>query len=193
MQEAITPEIVISGYTQGFFPMADEDDGQIYWHSPDPRAIIPFDNVKVPRSLRQSIRKHNYQIKINQNFEEVINFCAKRDSTWISSLIINIYTELNIMGFAHSVECYSEDELVGGLYGISIGGAFFGESMFNKKTDAAKACFYYLIKHISNRNFILLDSQYINPFTEQLGAIEIPKSNYLKLLNKALTLPCKFV
>jgi leucyl/phenylalanyl-tRNA--protein transferase len=193
VKEIITPDIVVSAYTQGFFPMADEEDGDIYWHCPDPRAIIPLENPKMPRSLRQSINKYSYTFSINSDFNYVISACGNRKNTWISDEIIKIYGELNLMGFAHSVECISAGEIVGGLYGISIGGAFFGESMFNTKPDAAKAAFFHLIEHLKQRNFILLDSQYINPFTQQLGAVEIAKSKYLKLLNKALALPCKFV
>lgn len=173
--------------------MADEDEGDIYWHCPDPRAVIPLENPKMPRSLKQSIRKYSYEFAINKNFEHVIRSCGDRVNTWISEEIIDVYSQLNIMGFAHSVETYSDGEIAGGLYGISIGAAFFGESMFNNKTDAAKAAFFHLIEHLRIKNFILLDSQYINPFTQQLGAIEIPKSKYLKLLNKALALPSKFV
>ncbi|MDC1068834.1 leucyl/phenylalanyl-tRNA--protein transferase [Candidatus Kapabacteria bacterium] len=193
MKEILTPDIIVSAYTQAFFPMADEDDGEIYWHNPDPRAIIPLDNPKMPRSLKQSIKKNNFTFSVNGDFDCVIRSCSKRKNTWISEDIIDIYNQLNVMGFAHSVECLIGKEIVGGLYGVSIGGAFFGESMFNFKSDSAKAAFYYLIEYLKSKNFILLDSQYINPFTEQLGAIEISKSNYLKLLNKALSLPCKFV
>jgi leucyl/phenylalanyl-tRNA--protein transferase len=193
MQELLTPDLIVSAYTQGFFIMSDEDDSDIYWHCPYTRAIIPFENIKKPRSLKQSIKKFNYSFSINTDFDYVIKSCADRDSTWISDEIIHIYKDLNIMGFAHSVECRINREIVGGLYGISIGGAFFGESMFNKETDAAKAAFYFLGEHLQSRNFILLDSQYINPFTERLGAVEISKSEYLKKLNKALALPCKFI
>lgn len=193
MKEILTPDIVISAYTQGFFPMADEEDGDIYWHCPDPRAIIPLDNIKKPRSLRQSIRKYNFEFKLNKNFDYVIRSCGDRENTWISEEIIEVYNELNIMGFAHSVECHIGDSIVGGLYGISIGGAFFGESMFNTKTDAAKGAFYFLAEHLRKKSFILLDSQYINPFTKQLGAKEISRNDYIKLLNKALALPCKFL
>ncbi|MFA5512995.1 MAG: leucyl/phenylalanyl-tRNA--protein transferase, partial [Candidatus Kapaibacterium sp.] len=127
-----------------------------------------------------------------KRFDNVIRYCAERDDTWINDEIKMTYIELHELGYAHSIETYHEDKLVGGLYGVSIAGAFFGESMFNILPNASKAAFYYLIEHLKSRGFLLLDSQYINPFTKQLGAIEIRKSTYLKLLKQALNLEVKF-
>lgn len=192
MSNILTPDIIISAYTQGYFPMAEDKEGDIYWHCPDPRAIIPIEKPRKSKSLKQSIKKYEFEFTKNRDFEYVIRACSDRDDTWISEDIIENYTKLNKMGFAHSIECWSKDEIVGGLYGISIGGAFFGESMFNHLTDAAKASFYYFIDLLKRKNFILLDSQYINPFTKQLGAIEISKSEYLDKLSKALSIPIRF-
>lgn len=192
MSNILTPDIIISAYTQGYFPMAEDKEGDIYWHCPDPRAIIPIEKPRKSKSLKQSIKKYEFEFTKNRDFEYVIRACSDRDDTWISEDIIENYTKLNKMGFAHSIECWSKDEIVGGLYGISIGGAFFGESMFNHLTDAAKASFHYLIDLLKRKNFILLDSQYINPFTKQLGAIEISKSEYLDKLSKALSIPIRF-
>jgi leucyl/phenylalanyl-tRNA---protein transferase len=186
MKEKLNVDELISAYTQGFFPMAERDG--IYWHSPDPRAIIPFENIpSKPKSLTKSERKHNFKHTIDYNFEYVITECSKRKDTWISPDIINSFTELNIIGFAHSIETWKEGKIVGGLYGVCIGAAFFGESMFNTVDDAAKSAYFYLIELLNRNNFLLLDSQYINPFTEKLGAIEIPKQTYLNKLYFAIS------
>jgi leucyl/phenylalanyl-tRNA---protein transferase len=191
MSEDFTSDILINAYSQGYFPMAEEK-GEIYWHCPDPRAVIPLDKIKKPRSLTKYSRKNNFKYSVNSDFEFVIRACSDRQETWISSEIIDIYLDLHKKGFAHSVETWSGNEIVGGLYGISLGAAFFGESMFNNKNDAAKAAFYYLAEYLKSRGFILLDSQYINPFTQQLGAVEIRKKDYIKKLEQALIIPITF-
>lgn len=190
----IFPEIVIKAYRQGYFPMANHKYGDIYWHCPDPRAIIKLDNTKdLPRSLKQSIRKYNYKNTINKNFSFVIEKCSDRNETWISDEIIQTYTDLHEMGYAHSIETWFDGKIVGGLYGVSIGAAFFGESMFALKTDASKTAFFFLIEHLKRKNFILLDSQYINDFTRSLGTIEVPLDKYFVLLRRAINLPISFV
>lgn len=189
----IKPEVLLQAYKQGYFPMADSKEGEVYWHCPDPRAIIPLDNPKKPKSLKKSEEKYEFEYRVDTNFEAVITKCADRDDTWISDEIIETYTMLHERGSAHSVETYMDNELVGGLYGVAIGGAFFGESMFNTKTDAAKGAFYYLIELLKDKNFLLLDSQYINPFTKQLGAVEISYMDYSKKLIKAINLATSFV
>lgn len=189
----IKPEILIQAYKQGYFPMADHKAGDIYWHCPDPRAIIPLDNPTKPKSLRRSENKYEFEYRINTNFREVITKCSERDDTWISGGIIETYMQLHFLGMAHSVETYLDDELVGGLYGVSIGGAYFGESIFNTVTDAGKGAFFHLLEHLKEKNFQLLDSQYINPFTKQLGAIEVPFADYTKILIKAINLSTSFV
>jgi len=189
----LLPDALLLGYRNGFFPMADSSTDQIVWHRPDPRAIIPLNTVRIPRSLRQAVRKGTFTITFNNCFEEVIKQCSLRADTWINDDIVHSYTELHTMGFAHSVEAWHDDELVGGLYGVSISGAFFGESMFSRKSDASKVAFVHLVEHLRMRNFQLLDTQYINDFTAQLGAIEIPDSVYQVLLSDALSAPVEFL
>ncbi len=186
-------EVVLRAYMEGFFPMAEDRNGEIFWHCPDPRAVFPLTEISPSRKERQSFRKHGFTYSIDKQFSEVIVKCSEREDTWINDEIIDVYTDLYENGYAHSIEVYSEEVLSGGLYGLSINGAFFGESMFNTVPNASKAAFYYLVNHLNNQGFLLLDSQYINDFTEQLGAVEISKSSYLKLLNKAVGLHCKFV
>ena len=188
----LEPELLLGAYQQGFFPMAESREGDIYWYSPDPRAIIPLERVKLPRSMRQSIRKNGFSYSIDHAFGEVIRSCADRDDTWISEDIISSFEVLHRIGYAHSVEAWSKGELAGGLYGIAIGGAFFGESMFTRKSNASKAAFYFLVQRMKDIGMILLDTQFICDHTERLGAIEIPKKQYLRILRNALLLPCVF-
>lgn len=193
MKTILVPELLLQAYSEGYFPMAESKDGEIYWHSPDPRAIIPFHSIKIPRKIRSKIRKENWTFRIDSAFDTVLRKCADREETWINEEIIQNYSELNYMGFAHSVETWKDREMVGGLYGVTIGGAFFGESMFNDVADSSKAAYYFLIEHLKAEAFALLDSQYINPHTELLGAIEIPRDEYMLLLKAAINLPCKFI
>ncbi len=188
----IPPEVLITAYKHGYFPMAESKNGPIYWHSPDPRAIIPLENVKIHKSVRQTIKRQELQFKVNTDFETVIKKCAQRSETWINDEIIDSYINLHHLGYAHSVEVFKGDKLVGGLYGVAIGGAFFGESMFTKITNASKAAFFYLAYRLKNKGFILLDTQYINPHTELLGAVEISAEEYMKILKIAITLPVEF-
>lgn len=178
-------------YQQGYFPMA-ESDGEIYWHSPDPRAIIPLDGVKISHSLRKTVRKQPFRMSFNTSFYDVIVACSERYETWISEEVIDSYTRLHQMGVAHSVEAWEGGELVGGLYGVSMGGAFFGESMFSRKSDASKLAFIALVEHLRERHFLLLDSQYLNPHIASLGGIEIPRTEYLRRLEIALRSPVSF-
>ncbi len=188
----IGPQVLINAYSNGFFPMAEGREGEIFWHSPDPRAIIPLEKIRMPRSLKQAIKKEGFVFRIDSCFEDVINACAERVNTWISQEIINSYIILHKLGYAHSVETFRDGELAGGLYGVAIGGAFFGESMYTSVSNASKAAFYELAKHLVSRGFILLDTQYINDFTESLGAMEISRNQYMTLLNKAIGLQCRF-
>lgn len=190
----IDPYFLIEAYCNSYFPMADSSEGEIYWHSPDPRAVFPIYSLKKPRSVRQLLNKNIYNFKIDCNFDSVIRQCAlSRQDTWINGIIINTYNYLNQNGIAHSVEVYRDNELCGGLYGVSIGAAFFGESMFNTEPNTAKLAFYHLIDILKAQGFLLLDSQYINHFTRQLGAEEIPKAKYMALLKEAISLKCSFV
>ncbi len=173
--------------------MAEPDDGKIYWHCPEPRAIFNIYEIKPPKYIQKFVADRNIRFTINQDFEFVARSCANREETWISEEIIKVYIELNKMGFAHSVETRRDDKIIGGLYGVAINGAFFGESMFNLIQNSSKAAFYYLVEWLKSRGFLLLDSQYINDFTKKLGAIEISKNQYLKLLAESLRLKCTFI
>lgn len=183
MADILTPQILINAYSQGYFPMADES-GEIYWHNPDLRAIMPLDKIKMPRSLRQYIKKYNMEFRIDSNFEQVIKKCSLRDETWINDEIIRAYINLHYLGYAHSVETFIDNKMVGGLYGVAIGKGFFGESMYSDISNASKAAFYFLVDRLRELDFILLDSQYLNPHTKLLGAIEISKEEYMNILKK---------
>ena len=191
MNFRITPELLEAAYRQGIFPMA-ESNGEIGWYSPDPRAIIDLDRFHLPRRLLRTIRQQPFEIATDRNFEEVIRRCAGRKETWINEEIVRAYTALHRMGKAHSVEAYVEGTLAGGLYGVSLGGAFMGESMFTINRDASKICLAFLVGRLKERGYILLDTQFITPHLERFGAIEIPHSDYLRRLERALALSCRF-
>ncbi|MCL4158233.1 UNVERIFIED_CONTAM: hypothetical protein GTU68_023026, partial [Idotea baltica] len=166
--------------------MADESK-EIGWYAPDPRAIIPIDTYKPSKSLRPVLNRGQFDVRIDQDFEGVMRQCAlprfEGDGVWISEDLISAYTELHKMGFAHSVEAYEDNELVGGLYGVSIAGAFFGESMFHKVSNASKVAFHSLVMRLRERDFGLLDTQFINDNVLRYGAVEIPQDDYLAKLN----------
>lgn len=191
----LTAEDLIYGYMNGIFPMADAD-GTLYWYSPEPRAIIPIDTYKPAKSLRPILNKNTFSIRINSDFEGVMRGCARTradgEGTWISEEIIQAYTDLHRLGFAHSVEAYVDNELAGGLYGVSIGGAFFGESMFYNVPNASKVAFHYLIERLRERQYYLLDTQFINDNVKRYGAIEIPRAEYMFRLRIALDQRCRF-
>ncbi len=190
----LTADDLIYGYMNGIFPMADSD-GMLYWYSPDPRAIIPLDTYKPAKSLRPILNANRFEIRINTDFEGVMRGCATRpdeDVTWISEEIIGAYTDLHYLGLAHSIEAYVKDELVGGLYGVSLGAAFFGESMFYKVSNASKVAFHYLIEILKQQRFELLDTQFTNDNVLRYGAIEISKSEYIRLLRKASSKKVRF-
>jgi len=191
----ITTEDLLYGYMNGIFPMA-EPDGTIYWYSPDPRAIIPIEDYKPSKSLRPVLNRKTFEIKVDYNFEAVMRGCsqprATEDGTWISEDIISAYVALHQLGYAHSVEAWRNNELVGGLYGVSINGAFFGESMFSTESNSSKVAFHYLIKILRSSDFKLLDTQFINDNVLRYGAIEITREDYMKRLQKALLLNRKF-
>ncbi|MBI1271285.1 leucyl/phenylalanyl-tRNA--protein transferase [bacterium] len=191
MKEAFTKDLVLSAYSQGIFPMG-HDDGTIRWYSPDPRCIFDFDQFHVPRRLMRTYKSGKFEMKVNSAWREVLRACADRDSTWITDDIFRVYTEMHEAGFAHSVEAYYEGKLAGGLYGVSIGGAFMGESMFHNVTDASKISLIYLVERLKSRGFVLLDSQYMTDHLSTLGAVLIPRQEYLRRLHKALYLDCRF-
>lgn len=187
----IPPDLLIHAYRNAVFPMAMEN-GEIAWFSPDPRAIIPLDTFHVPHGLRRTLKKQLFEIRINSAFEEVMQGCARRDETWINEEILESYLALHRMGYAHSVEAWSGGELAGGLYGVAIGGAFFGESMFHTKTDASKVALHALIERMRSRGFTLLDTQWTTPHLRTFGALEIPRSIYRQLLAASLIRHCDF-
>ena len=192
MNELLTPELVVAGYRAGVFPMADEDDC-IYWFSPDPRCVLEFDRFKISRSLRQTIRRRLYETRINTAFDEVIAACSARpEGTWISSTILSVYQTLHRQGYAHSVESWHDDRLAGGLYGIAIGGAFFGESMFHYLSNASKVALVALMERLQERGFTLVDTQWNTPHLAHFGANEIPRAEYLTRLRDALRQTCRF-
>jgi len=183
---------VLTAYCAGYFPMADPESRAISWYSPDPRAIIPLDEFPISRSLRNTIKKHRFEVRLDTAFESVIRACADREETWISDEIITVYTELYRLGSAHSVESWVGGVLAGGLYGVAMGGAFFGESMFSMKADASKVALVFLVRHLHDRGFKLLDSQFITDHIRQFGAVEIKRSDYLTRLRDALSLKTGF-
>jgi leucyl/phenylalanyl-tRNA--protein transferase len=187
----IDPELLLQGYRLGVFPMAMED-ASIQWFSPDPRAILPLEDFHVPHALRRLVRKKVFETTMDNAFSKVIEACAKREDTWINLEIIESYTRLHELGCAHSVEAWKEGTLAGGLYGVAVGGAFFGESMFHYVTDASKIALVALVAHLRARKFALLDTQWLTPHLEQFGGIEISRDHYLRLLRRAVELPREF-
>lgn len=192
----LSADDLIYGYINGIFPMADAD-GTIYWYAPDPRAIIPIDTYRSPKSLRPLLNRRAFEVRINTDFKGVMTRCAAprtdEEGTWISEDIIEAYTDLHKMGFAHSIETYQDGELVGGLYGVAIGAAFFGESMFYTVSNASKVAFHYLIEILRQQRFQLLDTQFINDNVRRFGAIEIPKADYMSRLRKAVSTKARFI
>jgi leucyl/phenylalanyl-tRNA--protein transferase len=191
---AITPDNLLRAYRAGVFPWSSEP--VVTWWSPDPRAIFDISSYRPSRSLRKRIRSAGWDFALDRDFEGVMRKCAEstpeRPSTWIAEDFIAAYTALAREGMAHSVEVYDGGELVGGLYGVSIGGFFGGESMFHRKTDASKAAVAFLVEHLRQRGFSLLDAQVSTPHLASLGAIEISRQEYLARLAEAITLPVTF-
>jgi leucyl/phenylalanyl-tRNA--protein transferase len=189
----IPSSLLVAAYREGIFPMALED-GEIGWFSPDPRGIIPVDEFHVPRRLQRVVRSDEWTVRVDTRFEDVMCACAERpaEGTWISDEIRESYVELHRQGMAHSVEVWREESLVGGLYGVHLGGAFFGESMFHRVRDASKVALVALVERLRSRGFVLLDTQWTTPHLEQFGAIEIPRREYLRRLKGALRVECEF-
>ncbi|HNO78504.1 MAG TPA: leucyl/phenylalanyl-tRNA--protein transferase [Phycisphaerae bacterium] len=193
MNIKLTPRLLLSAYSQGIFPMAD-DDGEILWFAPDPRAIFDLDHFHVPNNLAKLYRQKPFELRVDQAFAQVIDACADRhEGTWISDEIREAYIELNRIGFAHSVETWRDGELVGGLYGVAIGGVFCGESMFHRETNASKIALVYLVERMRERGFQLLDTQFTTDHLKQFNCLEIPRDEYQKRLARALEAQCAFV
>lgn len=189
----IPVDLVLQAYQQGWFPMGDDRAPGIEWYSPDPRGVLPLDTFHAPSRLERVVRQGKFDVRVNQAFPEVLASCAARGETWITEEISGTYLELHRLGFAHSVEAWHEGTLAGGLYGVALGGAFFGESMFHRVTDASKVALHGLVARLRERGFSLLDTQWVTPHLRQFGAQEIPRARYLRLLQRALVKPCSFV
>jgi leucyl/phenylalanyl-tRNA--protein transferase len=187
----ITPEILLRAYSIGLFPMAESaDDPEIFWVEPDVRGVLPLDDFHVSKSLAKAIRRKPFDIRFNHDFDAVIAACAEetrgRPSTWINQTIRSLYSTLHRIGHAHSVEAWDGDEMVGGLYGVSLGSAFFGESMFSRRTDASKICLVHLVDRLREKGFTLLDTQFTTEHLKTFGAIDVPKDDYAHMLAAAM-------
>jgi len=190
----LDPNSLLSAYAQGIFPMADLN-GVLRWYSADPRGILPLESFHVPKTLAQLLRNgRGFEVKFNHDFRAVMQACseARTDGTWINDKLITAYCELHQLGFAHSVETWWDGELAGGLYGVSLGGAFFGESMFHRRRDASKIALVALVQRLKERGYVLLDTQANNPHLKRFGCTEIPAKDYLKRLEIALQKKCEF-
>jgi leucyl/phenylalanyl-tRNA--protein transferase len=186
--------LVLEAYRHGAFPMGTEDGG-VHWYSPDPRGVLPLDGVHVSRRLARTVRQGVFDLRIDTAFRDVMLACADardEDGTWITAPILDTYCALHDLGLAHSVEAWRGGRLAGGLYGVSLGGAFFGESMFHRETDASKVALVTLVERLRSRGYALLDIQWVTPHLAQFGAIEVPRRRYLRLLREALRLDCRF-
>ncbi|MGL4198965.1 MAG: leucyl/phenylalanyl-tRNA--protein transferase [Allorhizobium sp.] len=188
---SITPELLLRAYSIGMFPMSESaDDPELFWVEPDIRGIIPLDAFHVSASLTKAIRKKPFDIRFDTAFDQVVDKCAEaapdRPSTWINQTIRELYGALHRLGHAHSVEAFEGDELVGGLYGVTLGSAYFGESMFSRRTNASKICLVHLVERLRERGFTLLDTQFTTEHLKTFGAVDIPKAEYGVLLDKAM-------
>ena len=189
--QTIDPELLLNAYASGVFPMSeDADDPEVFWVRPEVRGVIPLDTFHVPSSLAKTIRHGKFGIQINTAFADVMRACAEatkdRPTTWINGPIFDAYNRLHVLGHAHSVEAWSENKLVGGLYGVTLGSAFFGESMFSRQADASKVCLVKLVEHLKACGFTLLDTQFTTEHLKRFGAIDVPRDAYEDLLQAAL-------
>jgi leucyl/phenylalanyl-tRNA---protein transferase len=192
----LTPQMLLNAYAQGYFPMADPDDGKIYWYDPDPRTILPLESFHIPRRLQRTVKQKKFEIRIDTAFEQTMRCCAepraKQDRTWINEELLELYTTLHRHGFAHSVETWLNGELVGGVYGVSVGGLFAGESMFSRVRDSSKVALVALVDVLKRNGYILFDVQFTNDHLKQFGVVEIPRSHYKIRLEGALERQCPF-
>ena len=187
----IPTELLLKAYASGVFPMAESAaDPEVFWVRPETRGVIPLDDFHVPKSLRKAIRQRHFEIRLDHDFEAVIDACAEkreeRSSTWINAPIREAYVELHRRGHCHSVEAWRDGTLVGGLYGVSRGRAFFGESMFSRETDASKSCLVHLVQRLNARGFALLDTQFTTEHLKRFGAVDVPRGRYEKMLAEAI-------
>jgi leucyl/phenylalanyl-tRNA--protein transferase len=191
----LTPQLLLSAYCHGIFPMA-HDDGRVYWYDPDPRAIIPLDTFHVPKRLARTVRNAGFEVRVDTAFREVMELCGEpapdRDGTWISQEFVDVYTQLHEFGFAHSVETWRDGRLVGGLYGVAVRGLFAGESMFSRERDASKVALVHLVERLRRGGFVLLDTQFLTDHLTTFGAHEIPRTEYKARLAEALEVETVF-
>ncbi len=189
----LTADLLLHAYSIGAFPMAEgRDDPEIFWVDPKLRGVLPLDGFHISRSLARCMRKEPFNITVNRDFSGVVAGCADREETWINEEINARYHELFSLGYAHSLEVWEEDTLVGGVYGVALGGAFFGESMFSRRTNASKIALAYLIDRLNRGGFLLCDTQFLTPHLASLGGVEIPRSDYKHLLSEAIQVKARF-
>jgi len=187
----IPTDLLLKAYASGVFPMAESaTDPEVFWVRPETRGIIPLDTFHVPKSLRKTIRQHRFDVRVDTDFASVIDGCAEsraeRETTWINEPIREAYVRLHELGHCHSVEAWHDGRLVGGLYGVSLGRVFFGESMFSRETDSSKVCLVHLVDRLRKRGFVLLDTQFTTEHLKRFGAIDVPRAKYEKLLEEGL-------
>jgi len=197
MSSTLTADQILRAYALGVFPMARQhDDPKLYWVDPEKRGILPLADFHLPRSLKKVLKREEFDLRVDTAFDQVLELCAestaRRPETWINAEIVRLFTDLHHAGLAHSVESWQDGKLVGGLYGLSLGSAFFGESMFSRATDASKVALAYLVAVMKKGGYTLLDTQFVTEHLAQFGAIEIPRRDYLRLLAQALDRPASF-
>jgi leucyl/phenylalanyl-tRNA--protein transferase len=185
-------DVLRAAYRDGWFPMGERGTRLVEWFSPDPRGVLPLTGLHVPARLGRTVRAGRFDVHVDTAFAAVMRACAERDDTWISDVILESYQALHAAGEAHSVECWRDGQLVGGLYGVALGGAFFGESMFHVETDASKVALVALVERLRARDFLLLDIQWVTPHLAQFGAVEMRRGRYLQLLEQAIARRCRF-
>ncbi|HKF73280.1 MAG TPA: leucyl/phenylalanyl-tRNA--protein transferase [Stellaceae bacterium] len=193
----LSPELLLRAYAAGLFPMAESaEDPDLFWIDPDPRGVLPLDRFHLPRRLRRTLRSGQYEIRVDTAFEAVMRGCAEptemRPKTWINDEILRLYGALHDQGYAHSVEAWREGELAGGLYGVALRGVFFGESMFSRTTDASKVALVHLVARLVRGGFRLLDTQFVTDHLRRFGAVEIPRADYHRQLERALAVDAYF-
>lgn len=189
----LKPELLLQAYAAGVFPMAESrDDPDVFWVDPRSRGILPLDGMRISRSLARTIRRSPFEISFDRAFAEVIDGCSRRPETWINETIRRLCLSLHALGSAHSVEVWEGKELVGGVYGLTLGGAFFGESMFSRRTDASKLALAYLVDRLHEAGFVLFDTQFITPHLATLGAVEVPRAEYRRRLAQAIEVRAQF-
>ncbi len=190
---SLSPELLLHGYSIGIFPMAEHrDDPDLFWVDPKFRGVIPLNGFHISRSLARRIRKCGFSVTINQNFAGVVDGCADRADTWINAELRDLYQRLHQSGHAHSLEVWDGPALIGGVYGVSLGAAFFGESMFSRRTDASKIALAYLVDRLRRTGFLLFDTQFLTAHLASLGAIEVPRSEYRQALEVAINASADF-